>query len=342
MNKLLTLLMTLVVVVQSYSFAQEKVDDSVVIRVGEGSKVIVSIHDRKDLETLKHYDFQTLMSDMIAKLEKKDTVQLTQPSTRYLREVYKEESIPAVESKPAVDTTRKEEGKSKRSRHWNKRTYHSFNVDLGTNNYLSNGKFPDQTNQPYTVRPWGSWYVALNSIQRTHVGGKLFLEWGMGVSWYNFKFQNGQTVMSQTDQSVVFGVDNRNFDFIKSKLTATYLNASLVPVIDFGRGGRKTTIFDVSRVDFSARGNHSSAFRIGVGPYIGYRIGSYTKQSYKDGGQLHREHNSDNFYLNNIRYGLRVQLGFSDVDLFFNYDLNNLFVDSKGPKLNAFSFGVTF
>jgi hypothetical protein len=310
--------------------------------VGEASKVIVSIHDKKDLETLKHYDFQALMTDMITKLEKKDTIQLTQPSARYLRDSSKEETRPIAPTEIVRDTTREEWHHGRRKRNWNKRTYHSFNVDFGTNNYLSNGKFPDQTNQPYTVRPWGSWYVGLNSIQRTHVAGKLFLEWGMGVSWYNFKFQNDQTVMSKNDQGVAFDVDNRNFEFLKSKLTATYLNASLVPVIDFGRGGRKTTIFDGSRVDFSSRGNHSSSFRLGVGPYVGYRIGSYTKQSYKDNGQVHQEHNSDNFYLNNIRYGLRVQLGFSDVDLFFNYDMNNLFVDTKGPKLNAFSFGVTF
>lgn len=115
-----------------------------------------------------------------------------------------------------------------------------------------------------------------------------------------------------------------------------------MPILDFGGGGRKTTIFDGSRVDFSSKGNHSSSFRIGLGPYAGYRIGSYSKRTYKNNGELHREHNSDNFYLNNFRYGVRLQVGFRDVDLFFNYDLNNLFVDSKGPKLNAFSFGLTF
>ncbi len=342
MNKLLSLLMMLVLVIQSYSFAQGKPDDSVIIRVGDSSKVVVSIHDKKDLETLKHYDFQSLMNDLIAKLENRDTIEQAKSSNSYLKDTPKEESAKSVPTLSASDTSR-EQWRNKRRKHWNKRTYHSFNVDFGTNNYLSNGKFPDQSNALYTVRPWGSWYVALNSIQRTHVAGKFFLEWGMGVSWYNFKFQNAQTVISKTDNFVVFDVDNRNFDFIKSKLTATYLNASLVPVLDFGRGGRKTTIFDGSRVDFSSgNGSHSSSFRIGVGPYVGYRIGSYSKQTYKSDGELHREHNSDNFYLNNIRYGMRLQLGFSDVDLFFNYDLNNLFVDTKGPKLNAFSFGVTF
>ncbi len=325
-------------VVHSVVYGQNKPADSVVIRVGEASKVIFVVHDKRDLETLRHYNFQALMDDMITKLENKDTTQLTKPSETYLKDSVKERPAQTVST---PDSSREERNKGRR-KHWNRRTYHAFNVDWGTNNYLSKGKFPDQTNAPYAVRPWGSWYVALNSIQRTRVTGKFFLEWGVGVSWYNFKFQNDMTVLSKNDSGVSFGVDSRNFDFIKSKLTATYLNASLVPMIDFGKGGRKTTIFDGSRVDFSSRGNHSSAFRIGLGPYAGYRIDSYAKQSYRDQGDKHKERDHDTFYLNTIRYGMRLQLGFRDVDLFFNYDMNNLFVDNKGPKLNAFSFGVTF
>lgn len=88
--------------------------------------------------------------------------------------------------------------------------------------------------------------------------------------------------------------------------------------------------------------NHSESFRIGLGPYAGYRIDSYTKLQYKEEGEKRRERNHDPFYLNNIRYGLRFQIGFRDTDLFFNYDMNELFASGKGPKLNAFSFGITF
>ena len=338
MNKPVKLLGVLAVLCHTCSFAQGKPDDSVIIRVGDSSKVVVTIHDKKDLETLKHYDFQALMNDLIAKLEKKDTVQQLAPSSSYRKEIPQYE--PSHDN--STSDTARDEWHNRRRRHWNKRTYHSFNIDLGTNNYLNNGKFPDQSGQPYAVRPWGSWYVALNSIQRTHVGGKFYLEWGMGVSWYNFKFQDAKTMVSKDATGVDFSDDPRTLDFVKSKLTVSYINASLVPMIDFGGGGRKTTIFDGSRVDFSSRGTHSSSFRFGIGPYAGYRIGSYTKQTYRVNNDIKREHNSDNFYLNNIRYGVRVQLGFSDVDLFFNYDLNSLFADNKAPKLNAFSFGVTF
>ena len=88
-------------------------------------------------------------------------------------------------------------------------------------------------------------------------------------------------------------------------------------------------------------GDHYESFRIGIGPYVGYRIDSYSKNVIEVDGEKHKDRNHENFYLDNFRYGLRLQIGFRDTDLFFNYDLNELFTAGKGPKLNAFSFGIT-
>ncbi len=49
--------------ISSTLLAQQPVD-TVTIKVGEGSKVIFAIKDKKDLETMKKYDFQKLMDDM--------------------------------------------------------------------------------------------------------------------------------------------------------------------------------------------------------------------------------------------------------------------------------------
>jgi hypothetical protein len=160
----------------------------------------------------------------------------------------------------------------------------------------------------------------------------VFLEWGVGVSWYNFKFENDKLRVSKDDNGVVFTEDLRDLEFKKSKLTATFINASLVPVIDFSGRNRRGMMFN----------DHGGSFRIGLGPYAGYRLGSYSKLVYKDGNDNRREREHDNYYLNNIRYGLRLQVGFRATDLFFNYDMNELFASNKGPKLNAFSFGITF
>lgn len=344
----------------SMVFSQTSPPDSVVIKIGESSKVIFSIH-KNDLQTLKYYDFQALMNDMIKKLENEDRSKMDAPSSTYLKDNKKDTSVVDNNDKvvtydwPKDEDSNKTYGNDDEGDDWvtyegNDRSYrngekrisrvhrgrgttHSFNFDLGTNNLLSDGKFPDSNNDLYTVKPLGSWYVGINSIQRTRLARKFFLEWGVGVSWYNFKFENKNTIVSKDNTGVIFSADPRDLDFKKSKLTASYINASFVPVIDFGGNRRKPMLFD---------SHGSNSFRIGAGPYLGYRIDSYAKQMYKDGGDKKRDRNHDSYYLENIRYGARLQIGFNDFDLFFNYDMNELFSEGKGPALNAFSFGVTF
>lgn len=327
--------------------AQTKAADSVVINVGNNSKITVVIKDKKDLETLKSYNFQSLMNDLISKIESKDTTSAMKPNNAYLNEtqtpVVTETKTQSEENWKRADNeieTLPGESSSDKEKSYKRYrgTRQSVSFDIGTNNYLTSaGKFTDPGADLYTVRPWGSWYVAVNSVHRSRLSRTFFLEWGLGLSQYNFKFQNDAIQVTKDPTSVVFDVDTReadpDIDFVKSKLSATFINASFVPVLDFGGNYRKPVMFD---------GRRSDSFRIGFGPYAGYRIDSYTRQVFKDDGDKRKEKNRDSYYLNNVRYGLRLQLGFKDTDLFFNYDLNELFMSGKGPNLNAFSFGVSF
>jgi hypothetical protein len=337
-------------VVTTFAAQGQQKSDTVIVSLGKTSKVIFTMEDRSDLEILKHYNFQDLFHDILMKIEKSgetpetDTVR-TNP---VITEKEKEES-------PVITEEPREEKEESREENWNSgrdtndddddddewekrieyrrgrigKTWQSFNFDLGTNNHLSEGKFKDTL---YSVRPWGSWYFAASTIQRTRVGRNFFLEWGIGISWYNFKFENDDVMIQKTDNGVEFVTDTRDVSHKKSKLTATYINASFVPVLDFGDHSRKPRMWD----------GYRSSFRIGIGPYVGYRISSRSKLVYSDDGNREKEKNRDSFYLSNIRYGARLQLGFHGTDLFFNYDLNELFAENKGPKLNAFSFGVIF
>jgi len=214
-----------------------------------------------------------------------------------------------------------------------RRTYQSTHFDLGVSNYLSAGKFPDETNAPYTVVPSGSSYLAINNIYHTRLARRMFLEWGLGMSAHIFKFQNDSMRILKTATGVDFSADTAPFEYRKSKLLNYYLQASFVPVIDFGGNRRKPGIFD---------GEQATSFRIGAGPYAGYRINSYSKRVYKEDGEKQRVRDHDNFFLNNFRYGIRLQIGYRETDLFFCYDLNSLFSPGKGPDLNAFSFGISF
>lgn len=317
--------------------AQQPQSDTVIVELGKSSRVIFTLNDRSDLDVLKNYDFQALFEDILEKLESSDS------ST-----IAKTESDEEEPSEPETDRGDDEghedesddNGEDDDDEDWEVhvhktywgRTWQSFNFDLGTNNYLSDGKFPDGDNALYSVRPWGSWYFAANSIQRTRLARKFFIEWGIGISWYTFKFQNDNILIEKDDTGVQFIEDVRDVDFKKSKLSASYVTASLIPVVDFRGHGKKPRIWD----------GRPSSFRIGVGPYIGYRIGSHSKIVYEEDGDREKDKNKDSFYLNNFRYGARLQIGFRSTDLFFNYDFNELFSEGKGPSLNAFSFGVVF
>lgn len=311
--------------------------DTVEVSLTPTSKVTLTVGDRADLETLKHYNFQALLQDIITKLEHGDTTAL--PGVAATESEDDVSSDPAAEDWNVTASPSTKSAQNVEDESWDVhvshrtfgRTSQSFNFELGTNNYLSNGSFPNNDDELYSVRPWGSWYVGLSSIQRTRLSRKFFLEWGVGVNWYNFKFEDDNVLIQKTDDETIFVADTRFNDYKKSKLTASYVTATLIPVVDFSDNSHKSRIWD----------SYGNSFRIGFGPYVGYRIESHSKLVYEDDGkQKEKEH--DSFYLNNIRYGLRLQMGYRAADFFFNYDLNDLFVEGKGPRLNAFSFGVIF
>jgi len=338
MKKFIAITIILLFSINTLSEAQSKAPDSVVINVGNGSKITIVIKDKKDLETLKSYNFQSLMDDLITKIESEDTTSM-KPSASYLNEINENstDTETNLEEEIQEETELTEESSSEEIEEVSEKShYHgtrqSFNIDMGMNNYLSNGKSPDAA-ELYNVRPWGSFYIAMNSVFRSRLTRTFFLEWALGVSRYDFKFQNDAVKMTMDPNSVVFTEDTRDVVFKKSKLSTIYLNTSFIPVIDFGGNRRKPVMFD---------GHRSDSFRIGFGPYAGYRLDSHTKLVYEEDGDKEKDKEHNNFHMNNFRYGLRFQLGFKDTDLFFNYDLNTLFAKNKGPELNAISFGVAF
>ena len=332
------ILAAVLILITTTAFSQKT--DTVVVELAKTSRMVFTIKDKSDLEQLKQYDFQAMFDDIIAKLEKNDSVivVVNQSTEGTVTDAPENTSEWAARDITVYNNDdQDDEDDRDNERHFNRRmqgrgTTHTFNVDLGLNSYLEDGKFPDETGAPYAIQPWGSWYIGLTSVLRTSFNRHFYTEWGLGVSWHNFKFQNDNTQVVKDDDGVSFAEDFRDVSFIKSKLAVTYLNASAIPMFTFGghRSGRKWR-------------SYNTGFRIGAGPYAGYRLGSSTKQVYKDDdGDRQRDRNKDNFYLNNLRYGMRLQIGVRSADFFLAYDMNELFATNKGPKLNAFSFGITF
>lgn len=321
--------------------AQQPAADTVVVELAKSSKLMLTIHDRDDIELLRHYDFQGLFDDILSQLEDDTDTELDEDDQEIEFEFDEadvdinvdqdDEDEDEYENDEYGDADEIDIDDDEDTENWGDRI--SGNLDLGLGNYLSSSGFPDEEGAQYAVKPWGSWYLALGTIYHMRVNEAFKVEWGLGFSMYNFKFEDERTLLTENATGVEFTRDTRDFVFLKSKLSVNYINFSVLPMIEFGHF--------MEDDDGNWKG-HRRNFRIGAGVYGGYRLHSFTKQKYEVDGDVEKEKNKDNFYLNNLRYGLRFQFGIRDVDFFFNYDLNSLFAEDRGPELNAYSFGIIF
>lgn len=189
-----------------------------------------------------------------------------------------------------------------------------FGIYLGLNNW-SKGNTSGSS-----LDTWGSRYFAL-SLQKnaTLINGKqvdLAFTYGPEIVWNNFMFE-GNTVAEMSGKQVTFKDFGKNLD--KTKL--------VVPTLNF------PMMFNL--------GFEESKFKIGLGGYVGYRVGGYRKIKYAEDGKKEKQKGS--YGLNDFRYGLTAELGKrKGLTFFFRYDLSEMFksdqVNAKG--LQAWSVGI--
>ncbi len=352
MKQIITIYIILLFVgIQSIQASPElprmNVKDTVVINFGNNSKIMILVDGPEELKKMSEFDLNKMLEDLSISVDSMDSDQQylkieDETGAKYLNDtsivVGEISSVDLEEFKESLkeevkDELREEyEEKYRKNKKKYKRTRNYFNFEFGMNNYLQDGKYPNEEDALYTVKNWGSWFAAVSNTNRTHVAGSFYLDWGANISWYNFKYQNPRTRLDKGADEVTFWEDDLVEGPIKSKLTVSYINASLVPLFSFGKSGRKRDLFHWDYYDHG--------FRFGLGGYVGYRLWSFTKFTWSESGKKKKNHEYGDYYLNNMRYGLRFVMGYRAFDMFVNYDLNDLFIENKGPKLNALSFGI--
>lgn len=339
--------------------------DSIIILFGKKTRIAIRTDDKAELQALKNYDLNALLGQVIEVREKtehkagRDTTLIINDDTVVVKDNQviikdKEKRIVTFSIKiggengegTAADGSRAEP-KQRRM----KRTHSEWFLDLGLNNYLTNGQFTDQS-EPYTLRPLGSRYVALSYISKTRIGGAaspLAISYGGELSFYNFMFDSNQRIFKGTN-AVEFrelqSQQGQTISLRKNKLTVVYASLPVMLTLDFGQGGRNWRTVRSGRAgrtgEWSVRAGSRDGFRLGAGGFVGYRLNSYSKIREEDGP---RDRDRSNYYLNNIRYGAQAMLGFGSIDLFFKYDLSPLFADNQGPAntdLRSIAFGLRF
>jgi hypothetical protein len=314
------------------TFAQ----DTITIKVGQKSQVLMIAEDRESLNNLKKVDFNQIVLDVLSELDS-NTVNSTEEKVMIYKYRFNPESGLVkinVEQESPEERSKSEQRKQKwkaffdmefskdscsADKKKNKRWKDIWSVDFGLNNYQGNQSLPND----YTLNTWGSRYFAITNFERLRLGKENSpwgLQFGWRVSWHNFMLENNNRYLSKDDESVLLNDYEEDFGLglSKSKFVVTYLN---LPIMF------NATFWDKEK-------KHKT-FEFAVGGSIGYRLDSYTKVK-RDNT---REHTHKDFYLTNFRYGLEANMGFRDILVFFKYDLNPLFVENKAPELNTFSFG---
>ena len=307
--------------------------DSVVIEFGKAGRIVIMVESIADFEKLKGMNINQIIAELgvqenkatgevtLVELHKKDgsvkeVVRVyengaeTEVRVGRMR-VYVDES--GENTKVKIDSGAKDEDNSSFKT--------NFTLDLGVNNFLQKGSFPT-SDQPYATKGWGSWNVGLNWMGSQRLSDRWRWNFGMAFQWYNFKFENRDFQAVRGQDQISF-VERTDVTGVKSKLSASYLTAMTLLKVNLGKT--------------------EEGVSLAAGPYVGYRLGGRSKFVYEEPGSStdRIEKVNTGLYLENLRYGIRGEIGIGkDLAFFSTYDLNEFFQPGKGPALNPITFGI--
>jgi len=212
---------------------------------------------------------------------------------------------------------------------YDRRTYSDFFLAVGLNNAIIDGQSLEDI--PYRVG--GSRFFELGWQWRTRVFKNTnFLRLNYGFSFqfnglkpkgnqYFVAGDNGQTELQEFE-----------FDLRKSKLRMDNL---VFPVhFEFGPSKLKKT---ENKVRYSLR----NQFRLGLGGYGGFNLGTRQKLKYNRNGERVKDKLKRGYNTSGFVYGLSAYGGFDGVLLYVKYDLNPIFSNALVEQRNV-SLGLRF
>ncbi|MCS6820352.1 MAG: PorT family protein [Microscillaceae bacterium] len=283
--------------------------DTISIEIGEKAKIWMYAPDRESFKKLGQININRIVRDIIRASDTLKGDKNISFEFEYKPQVWWGVEEYSTDTLPSKTTYR--------------RSSSFWNIDIGLNNYLENGKTP--VGSGYALSNLGSRYFAIGMFQRLRLGKKhspFSVQAGLEVSWYNFMFERSNYITYNDNRQVEFRdyISDFGQSLSRNKLTIPYLN---IPIM----------------VNMRLYGIGNKALTFGIGGYVGYRLNSYAMVQ----PERKRLRTFDSFNLNTWRYGLETQLGYGGILLFARYDLNSLFInkaDSFMPQLNAFTFGI--
>jgi len=220
------------------------------------------------------------------------------------------------------------ENPGRRQVKYDRRTYSDFVIAIGLNNALIEGQSLDDS--PYKI------------------GGSRFFE--MGWQWRTRVFQNSNWLRFNYGFSFQFnGLKPDNNQFFVQNGNQTELQEFDVP-LDKSKLRMDNLVFPIHfefgpsrfyETEEKIRYSLKRQFRMGIGGYGGFNIGTRQKLKYNRNGEDVKDKLKRDYNTSNLIYGLSAYAGFDNTLLYVKYDLNPIFKDAAIEQRNI-SLGLRF
>ncbi len=211
---------------------------------------------------------------------------------------------------------------------YDRRTYSDFVLAIGLNNALIDGQ--SISDSPYKIG--GSRFFEMGWSWRTRVFKNtnfVRLNYGFSFQFNGLKPKVNQYFVAENGQ---VELQEFEYDLKKSKLRMDNL---VFPVhLEFGPS-------KLHKTDKTIRYSLRNQFRLGVGAYGGFNLGTRQKLKYNRNGDNVKDKLKRGYNTNDLVYGLSAYAGVEGVLLYAKYDLNPLFKDALVDQHNI-SLGLRF
>jgi hypothetical protein len=213
-------------------------------------------------------------------------------------------------------------------RKYDRRTSSDMVLAFGLNNALIEGENFDDT--PYKIG--GSRFFEIGWAWKTRVfenSNFLRIKYGYSFQINGLKPKDNMYFTQNGDETML---EEFPSELKKSKLSITNL---VFPVhFEFGPSRR------IDREDYF-RYTTRNQFKIGIGGYAGFNIGTRQKLKYSVDGEKVKDKMKKSFNATSLVYGLSGYIAFDDTALYVKYDISPIFND-QAVKQNNISLGVRF
>lgn len=232
------------------------------------------------------------------------------------------------------DNNDKDEREERRKTRWKRKnkyyrsTTTQFVFAMGINNVLVDNDLSTLSNSNYQTGRSRFYELGFTWKTRfTKRPSQLYFKYGISFLWNNLRLEGNRVHVKNGNMTEIQTFAN---PLSESRLRHVQMNFPMHVEWDLS----KNKLYR----DGKLRDRTHNSVRIGLGGFVGFKLGTRQYLEYRDANNVAVEEiQFDNFNMNTFNYGLSSYIGYRDVSFYVKYDLNPLF---KNTEIRNISMGL--